>query len=127
MVTPLPTDRGVPWPLALKPLGKILDPLLGSQRTAGLRVGLLGAYLGRGLMLAVASLVIQNPWLKLVGAAYLIRLAFDDLGSSGAEDGEDGSSRQLRGKTFLGHRAHGRIDGPGLQHRQRGGGGFPVA
>jgi tellurite resistance protein TerC len=100
LVTPLPTDRSVPWPNALKPLGKILDPLLGSQRTAGLRVGLLGAYLGRGLMLAVASLIIQNPWLKLLGAAYLIRLAFDDLGSAGGEDGEDDSRREPRNKTF---------------------------
>jgi tellurite resistance protein TerC len=99
MVAPLPTHRSVPWPNALKPLGKILDPLLGTQRTAGLRVGLLGAYLGRGLMLAIASLVIQNPWLKLVGAAYLIRLAFDDLGSASDEE-EDGSSSQLKTKGF---------------------------
>jgi tellurite resistance protein TerC len=99
LVTPLPTDRSVPWPNALSPLGKVLDPLLGAQRTAGLRVGLLGAYLGRGLMLAVASLIIQNPWLRLIGAAYLIRLAFDGLGSAGDENSENGS-RQLKNKSF---------------------------
>ncbi len=100
LVAPLPTDRKVPWPAALKPLGKVLDPLLGPQRTAGLRVGLLGAYVGRGLMLAVASLIIQNPWLKLLGAAYLIRLAFDDLGSSSGECDDDGSGNRLKNKAF---------------------------
>ena len=79
LVTPLPSDQKVPWPPRLARLGQLLDPLLGKQRMAGLRVGLLGAYLGRGLMLAAASLIISNPWLKLLGAAYLIRLALDIL------------------------------------------------
>ena len=45
LVVALPTDRKVPWPRFLTALGHTLDPLLGSQRSAALRVGLLGAYM----------------------------------------------------------------------------------
>jgi tellurite resistance protein TerC len=101
LVAPLPSDQKIPWPHALAPLGRALDPLFGKQRMAALRVGLLGAYAGRSLMLAVASLIIQTPWLKLVGAAYLIRLAIDDLSASaqGADTDEDGK-RKLKQKAF---------------------------
>jgi len=91
LVSPLPDDKEIPWPVWLKNVGKRLKPLLGHQRTAALRVGLLGAYLGRGTMLFLASLLINNPWIRLVGAAYLIRLAFDQLGdlSPGEETAEE--------------------------------------
>ncbi len=87
MVTILPSDVPIHWPRALKKIGDALHPILGNQRLAALRVGLLGAYLGRGLMLFLASFVIQNPWLRVLGALYLIRLAFDNLGLS--EEGEE--------------------------------------
>jgi tellurite resistance protein TerC len=80
LVSPLPDDIGIPWPVWLRNIGKRIEPLLGHQRIAALRVGLLGAYLGRGTMLFLASLLIDNSWIRLVGAAYLIRLAFDELG-----------------------------------------------
>jgi tellurite resistance protein TerC len=80
MVIPLPKDQPIPWPSLLRPVGRVLNPLLGKQRTAALRVGLLGAYLGRGLMLLLASFVVNNPWLKIIGAFYLIRLAFENMG-----------------------------------------------
>ncbi len=80
LVSPLPSDKGIPWPPWLKKVGQSIEPLLGPQRTAALRVGLLGAYLGRGIMLFLVSLLINNSWIRLVGAAYLIRLAFDELG-----------------------------------------------
>ena len=82
MVSDLPEDEEVPWPGILKPLGHMLDPLLGHQREAALRVGLLGAYLGRALMLLLATYVIHNPWLRVVGALYLIHLAISDLGAA---------------------------------------------
>jgi tellurite resistance protein TerC len=88
LVTPLPHDQPVPWPHALRRFGAWLNPLVGEQREAALRVGLLGAYLGRGLMLLMASFIVSNPWLKLVGAIYLIRLAFDSL----SESSESGSA-----------------------------------
>lgn len=89
MVAVLPKDQPIPWPRALRWLGRRLDKPLGDQRAAALRVGLLGAYIGRGLMLLAASYIIQNPWLKLVGAAYLIRLALDDLGAGHHGESDD--------------------------------------
>jgi tellurite resistance protein TerC len=79
MVAPLPTDKRIPWPRALQSVGRVLDTFLGTQRDAALKVGLLGAYLGRGLMLALATIVIQNPWLRLIGALYLLYLALSYL------------------------------------------------
>ncbi|MCC9078417.1 DUF475 domain-containing protein [Litorilinea aerophila] len=79
MVMPLPTDRSIPWPGWLRPLGQRIDPALGPQRQAALKVGLLGAYLGRGLMLLIANLLVRNPWIHLVGGAYLIYLGVDAL------------------------------------------------
>ncbi len=87
MVSALPPDEKVPWPKALRFLTTPIHRLLGGQRPAALKVGLLGAYIGRGAMLVLASWVIQNPWLKLVGALYLIKLAFENLAQ--AEPGEE--------------------------------------
>ncbi|MGE5376611.1 MAG: TerC family protein [Bacteroidota bacterium] len=92
LVTPLPDDRPVEWPRSLQRFGKWLHPIIGNQRMAALRVGLLGAYLGRGAMLFMTSFLINNSWIKLIGAAYLIRLAFENLGDmtgGGSEEGED--------------------------------------
>jgi len=99
MVVTLPRDQPIPWPLALRPLGRVLNPLLGKQRMAALRVGLLGAYLGRGLMLFLASFVVNNPWLKLIGAFYLIRLAFENLGMEEGTE-EETHERQIDSTRF---------------------------
>ena len=92
LVAPLPDDRHVEWPQALQRFGEWLHPVLGNQRMAALRVGLLGAYLGRGAMLFMTSFLIHNSWIKLVGALYLIHLAFDnleDMTGGGGEEDED--------------------------------------
>lgn len=101
MVSSLPDDQRIHWPAGLKGLGHIVDPLLGMQRTAALRVGILGAYLGRGLMLFLASFIIQNPWLKLVGALYLIRLAFENLGGDGEEENSEEARARKRNAFWL--------------------------
>jgi tellurite resistance protein TerC len=92
LVSPLPNDKRVEWPKALQRFGDWLHPVLGNQRMAALRVGLLGAYVGRGAMLFLTSFLIHNSWIKLVGAIYLIHLAFDNLedmtGGGGEEDEE---------------------------------------
>jgi len=100
MVSILPQKEIVPWPGPLKFLGPPVDRILGGQRTAALKVGLLGAYLGRGLMLVVANFVIHNPFLKILGAAYLIKLAFENLGEP--EPGEENQTRtkRMEGKGF---------------------------
>ncbi len=92
LVTPLPSDKHVVWPRPFQRIGKWLHPILGNQRMAALRVGLLGAYVGRGLMLFLTSFLIHNSWIKLVGALYLIHLAFDnleDMAGGGSEENED--------------------------------------
>ncbi len=101
LVSPLPDRKPVDWPRGLQRLGDWLHPLLGSQRTAALRVGLLGAYVGRGLMLFLTSFLIHNSWIKLVGAAYLIHLAFDSLEDmSGAGSEEDADVKPIRVQSF---------------------------
>jgi tellurite resistance protein TerC len=100
MVSVLPKQDMVPWPGPLKFLGPPVHRILGGQRSAALKVGLLGAYIGRGLMLVLANFVIHNHYLKILGAAYLIKLAFDNLGE--AESGEEDQVRakRIEGKSF---------------------------
>jgi tellurite resistance protein TerC len=80
MVAHLPNDRPTPWPRSLHGLLSKLDPILGSQREAALKVGLLGAYGGRALMLVLASIIIQLPWVHVLGAMYLLYLGISHFG-----------------------------------------------
>lgn len=101
LVAPLPDNIKIPWPKLLRKVGDFLHPILGNQRAAALRVGLLGAYLGRGLMLFMASFLIHNSWLRLIGAAYLVRLAFDELGDSSlGKDSEEERQDALKNTSF---------------------------
>lgn len=45
-----------------------------TQRVAVLKTGILGAYVGRGIMLLLAGFIIYYGWLKLIAAAYLLYL-----------------------------------------------------
>ena len=100
LVSPLPDDQHVEWPVALQRFGEWLHPILGNQRIAALRVGLLGAYVGRGLMLFLTSFIINNSWIKLVGAAYLIHLAFDNLEDKPGSSEGDEDVRPIKLQTF---------------------------
>lgn len=100
MVAPLPDHDAIPWPKSLAGFGHAVNKILGPQRTAALKVGLIGAYLGRGIMLVAASYIIQNPWLKLIGAAYLIKLALDDLSAHGYSGGEETTDKPIKVRTF---------------------------
>src|SRR5689334_10811817 len=75
MVAKLPNDQPTPWPEALRSVFSRLDRFLGSQRESALKVGLFGAYAGRIVMLALASIIIQYAWMQILGALYLIYLA----------------------------------------------------
>lgn len=101
MVAPLPDDKRIPWPPFLQKFGDWIHPILGYQRSAALKVGLLGAYLGRGLMLLIASFLIDNLWIRIVGAIYLIRLAIDELGDSTPdEETEEDRQDKVRATSF---------------------------
>jgi tellurite resistance protein TerC len=99
LVAKLPKDQPVPWPARLRKIGDSLHGALGNQRSAALRVGILGAYVGRGLMLLAANFIIRNPWLNVVGALYLIHLAFENLGMANEGDDED-EIRAMKQETF---------------------------
>lgn len=45
-----------------------------AQQQLALRLGLFGAYFFRGVCMGFAAWIIENPWLKIGGAAYLIYL-----------------------------------------------------
>ncbi len=75
MVAHLPADRPIPWPRALRWLQHSTGRWLGPQRQAALKVGLLGAYLGRGTMLVLAGVIVHLGWVRMLGAAYLLYLA----------------------------------------------------
>jgi tellurite resistance protein TerC len=100
MVSVLPKQTMVPWPAPLQFLAQPVHRVLGGQQAAALKVGLLGAYFGRGLMLVLASVVIQNEFLKYVGAAYLIKLAFENLGAPEQDEQAGVEGRSLEGKGF---------------------------
>ena len=101
MVIPLPENEGIPWPKGMMKFGHAMDKILGPQRQAALKVGLIGAYAGQTLMLILATYIIANPWLKIVGAAYLIHLALDNLSASGYAGGdEDESVHPVKVRSF---------------------------
>ncbi len=100
MVIPLPEHDAVPWPKGMMKFGHAFNKVLGPQRVAALRVGLIGAYAGRGIMLVLASYIIANPWLKLIGAAYLIRLALDDLSARGYSGNDDEEMNPVKVRSF---------------------------
>ncbi len=100
MVSVLPDNKPVPYPNFLKFLQSFTDNYLGMQQTAALKVGLLGAYLGRAIMLLLATVIVQNPWLRLLGALYLIKLAFENLSVAEHTETEAAKGQQLAATTF---------------------------
>lgn len=56
------------------------------QKFKALKYGIIGAYFFRGLCLAFAAWIIENPWLKIGGAAYLVYLMCEHFTGAGDED-----------------------------------------
>jgi YkoY family integral membrane protein len=86
MVAHLPTDLPTPWPNRLRGWFRWADRLLGSQQKAALKVGLFGAYAGRALMLVLASIIIEMPWVQALGAIYLLYLGITYFAERYRED-----------------------------------------
>lgn len=96
----LPADKPVPWPQFLRRYAPALNKVFGHQRAAALKVGLLGAYLGRGLMLLLATWIINNPWLKLLGGFYLFKLGLEGISIRPREEEETKASKELASNDF---------------------------
>jgi YkoY family integral membrane protein len=63
--------------------------LPGKQKFLALKYGIFGAYLFRGLCMWGAAWIIANPWLKIIGAAYLIHLMAAHFSGQENEDGDN--------------------------------------
>ena len=57
-----------------------------TQQKKALRLGLIGAYVFRGLALLLAGFILHNDWIKIIGAAYLIHLMADHFSGRDEED-----------------------------------------
>ena len=64
-------------------IAAMANHLPGKQKYMALKFGIIGAYLFRGLCLAFAAWVIENPWLKICGASYLIYLMCEHFTGAG--------------------------------------------
>lgn len=70
------------------------------QQKLALRLGILGAYGFRGLCLFLVSWIVENQWLKFVGAGYLLYLMAEHL-TKEEEQEETGNGKRLIGKSLL--------------------------
>lgn len=80
------------------------------QKYQALRWGIIGAYAFRALALAFAAFIINNPWLKIIGAAYLIHLMAsffaeklkeaDDADEDGSPESEGTIAASMSAKGF---------------------------
>lgn len=78
-------------------LAAMVQHLPGKQKQLALKLGIIGAYVFRGLSLLFVSWIIAIPGLRLIGGLYLIHLMTSHLGI--AEEGEEGAAKPT-GKGF---------------------------
>ena len=71
------------------------------QQKAALRWGLIGAYLFRGIALALVAWLMQNEWIKWLGALYLVYLAAAHLQMSAGGEQKGSSAAAQAGKGLL--------------------------
>ena len=69
-----------------------------NKRKSAMRLGLAGAYVWRGVALLGASVIVDHPWLKLLGALYLIHIMVSHFGEMPEADGEQ---KSLSTRTFF--------------------------
>ncbi len=72
-------------------IASIASHLPKHQQKLALRLGIIGAYGFRGLALFFASFIAESPWLKLLGALYLVYLMASELTGRDEEAQEDAS------------------------------------
>jgi YkoY family integral membrane protein len=80
-------------------LAILVAPLPPKDQAKALRYGIIGAYVFRGLCLLFATWLIHIWWLKIIGGAYLVWIAYDYFKSDSPKDGDViASDRGLIGK-----------------------------
>jgi YkoY family integral membrane protein len=71
------------------------------QKKKALRWGIIGAYVFRGAAMAGAAFIISNPWLKIVGAAYLVYLMCAHFTQAADDEEKDATgTAHLAGRSF---------------------------
>lgn len=78
-------------------LAAMVQHLPGKQKSLALKLGIIGAYVMRGLSLIFVSFIVALPGLRLFGGLYLIHLMTSNLGL--AEEGE-ADTHTATGKGF---------------------------
>jgi len=73
--------------LAIASMASHLPP---DRQKLALRLGIIGAYLFRGVCLFAAGFIVHNPWLKALGALYLVYLMASHLSEKEGGDGGQG-------------------------------------
>jgi YkoY family integral membrane protein len=81
-------------------IAAMANHLPGRQKYLALKLGIIGAYFFRGLCLAFAAWIIENPWLKICGAAYLVYLMCDHF--HGSEDTKTADPSKMAQRGFFG-------------------------
>jgi tellurite resistance protein TerC len=74
--------------------------LPGKQKYWALRVGIIGAYVFRGLALLFATYIMENEWLKLVGALYLLHLMASHFAHKHRQSLQEESGVKVANKGF---------------------------
>lgn len=81
-------------------IAAMANHLPGRQKYLALKFGIIGAYFFRGLCLAFAAWIIENPWLKICGAAYLVYLMCDHF--HGSQDTKSAEPSKMAQRGFFG-------------------------
>lgn len=70
------------------------------QKKLALKTGLAGAYVFRGLALAFVGFIMANPWVKFLGAFYLIHLMAGHFSDFSAKHDGDPETRPVAPRSF---------------------------
>lgn len=81
-------------------IAAMANHLPGRQKYLALKFGIIGAYFFRGVCLAFAAWIIENPWLKICGAAYLVYLMCDHF--RGSEESKSADTSKIAQRGFFG-------------------------
>ena len=71
--------------------------LPGKQKYTALRLGIIGAYVFRGIVLVIAAWIANNRWVTLFGAAYLIYLMCSHLTQHDDHETDETKRRKKKG------------------------------